>query len=96
MLNNADLHCANLHGTNLDHGADVSRANLSGADISNDDFRKVRGFTKEQLLQAYWDRPAKPGEHLPYVPPSMRHLRDQGPSRASIKTYGACQNSSNA
>jgi hypothetical protein len=92
-LFHADLHCANLHGTNFDHGANFTHANLSGADISNDD---AKGLTKNQLLQAYWDRKPKPGEHLPTVNRGLQSLIDRGPSTEAVDAYRACQMSPNA
>jgi Pentapeptide repeats (8 copies) len=92
----ADLHCANLHTTNFAHGANFTRANLSGADISNDDLKAAKGLTKDQLLQAYWDRKLQPGEHLPTVSRSLQGLIDRGPSKEAVDAYRACQRSPNA
>jgi hypothetical protein len=93
----ANLTCANLHGTNFAHGADFTGANLMGADISNDGFESAIGLTREQLLQAYWDRKPPPGEHLPKVLRSdLQRLINGGPSKAAVGAYRACQKSPNA
>jgi hypothetical protein len=92
----ADLHCANLHGTNFDHGADFTGADLSGADISGDNFKRAKGLTKDQLLQAYWDRKPRPGENLPTVSRGLQSLIDRGPSKEAVDVYRACQRTPNA
>lgn len=91
----ANLHCANLHGTNFAHGADFTGADLVGADISNDDFMRAKGLTTDQLLQAYWDRKPKPGEHLPTVNRGLQSLIDRGPSKVAVDAYKKCQENPN-